>query len=158
MSDRRRKRRKPAHPPVVASLGRPTIVFLTVCTKGRKRVFARGPAHDTLVRAWRDADRWVVGRYVVMPDHIHLFCSPADAEAPPLTQWAHFWRSAVSRTWPWPAEHPLWLDSVWDRQLRSGDSYDRKWEYVRENPVRHGLVRHWREWPYRGELSVLLWE
>ena len=26
---------------------------------------------------------------------------------------------------------------------------EEKWEYMRENPVRAGLVSHWSDWPYR---------
>ena len=158
MEKGRPKRRTPAHPPAVSSLGRATIGFVTVCTKNRKPILARDQAYHALVRAWRRADLWLVGRYVVMPEHIHLFCSPADTGSPPVTRWTHFWRSLVSQRWPWPTEQPIWLRSVWDRQLRSGESYDQKWAYVRENPVRHGLVSDWRDWPYQGELDILLWE
>jgi len=39
-----------------------------------------------------------------------------------------------------------------DHLLRSGESYSQKWEYVRDNPVRAGLVEAWEEWPYNGEI------
>ena len=45
----------------------------------------------------------------------------------------------------------------WDRQLRSSDNYDQKWEYVRHNPVRHGYVRDAKDWPYQGEVFPLAW-
>ncbi|MEO6971176.1 MAG: hypothetical protein ABI217_09810 [Chthoniobacterales bacterium] len=51
----------------------------------------------------------------------------------------------------------LWQRHHWDRQLRKGESYDDKWEYVRSNPVRHGLVTDAGAWPYQGELSELRW-
>ena len=34
-----------------------------------------------------------------------------------------------------------WQSDHWDTRLRSGESYDAKWEYVRNNPVRAGLVK-----------------
>ena len=34
---------------------------------------------------------------------------------------------------------------------RSAESYEEKWHYVRENPVRANLVSKWEDWPYRGE-------
>jgi hypothetical protein len=34
---------------------------------------------------------------------------------------------------------------------------DDKWSYVRENPVRAGLVARAEDWPYQGELNVLDW-
>jgi REP element-mobilizing transposase RayT len=33
-----------------------------------------------------------------------------------------------------------WQSDFWDRTLRSDESYAEKWEYVRLNPVRHGLA------------------
>jgi hypothetical protein len=42
-------------------------------------------------------------------------------------------------------------------KLRSGESYDDKWEYVRSNSVRHGYVADANEWPYQGELNELRW-
>jgi hypothetical protein len=34
-------------------------------------------------------------------------------------------------------------------------SYAQKWEYVRENPVRAGLVAEWHEFPYQGEIALI---
>lgn len=41
--------------------------------------------------------------------------------------------------------------------MRSAESYDAKWEYVRANPVRAGLVADPDDWPYQGEISILPW-
>ena len=66
----------PAHGVQVDPTG-PTIVFLTVCTKDRKPWLAlRGEPPLLLVRSGAVAQAWRVGRYVLMPDHIHLFAAP----------------------------------------------------------------------------------
>lgn len=36
-----------------------------------------------------------------------------------------------------------------DRLLRSAESLHDKWLYLQENPVRAGLVKDWRDWPYQ---------
>jgi REP element-mobilizing transposase RayT len=51
----------------------------------------------------------------------------------------------------------LWQRDFWDRQLRSGDSYSEKWDYVHHNPVRASLVTEPDEWKFQGEMSVLRW-
>src|SRR6185369_7974995 len=56
----------------------PTIVFVTVCTTQRRPILADSVAADTIVSTWRAADAWRVGRYVIMSDHVHIFCSPID--------------------------------------------------------------------------------
>ena len=110
-----------------------------------------------LIAAWAEANTWLVGRYVVMPDHIHLFCAPNQIEPVPLERWIQFWKSLASRRWPRSDEQPVWQKSCWDTQLRQGDSYGNKWEYVRQNPVRLRLVAKAEDWPYQGELNVLDW-
>ncbi len=49
----------------------------------------------------------------------------------------------------------LWQRAFWDTQLRNSDSYSTKWDYIRNNPVRHGLVEDAGAWPYQGELNFL---
>jgi putative transposase len=49
-----------------------------------------------------------------------------------------------------PVEAPIWQRDFFDRFLRSADSYSEKWEYVRDNPVRAGLVRRPEDWSHQG--------
>jgi REP element-mobilizing transposase RayT len=149
------RRRTPAHPEPRGL--KSVIVFVTLCTAKRKPILANPAAVATLQRAWRDADGWAVGRYVIMPDHLHLFCAPARDEVT-LKQWLRHWRSLASRRWPYPEEQPIWQPDLWDTQLRQGDDYEAKWEYVRNNPVRHGYVETADAWPFAGEIAVLEWE
>jgi REP element-mobilizing transposase RayT len=92
-----------------------------------------------------------------MPDHIHLFCAPAELHPLPLADWVEFWKSQVARTWFDRSDAPIWQRHFWDRQLRRQENYDQKWEYVLQNPVRAGLVVRPEDWPYQGELNVLRW-
>jgi hypothetical protein len=39
--------------------------------------------------------------------------------------------------------------------MRSAESYEEKWTYVRENPVRAGLVKRSTDWPFQGEIHRL---
>ncbi len=149
-------RRRPVHMPPVQRDGRPVIVFLTVCTKDRKPVLARPEVHRLLRDVWQEAASWLVGRYVIMPDHLHLFCAPGGHPVD-LARWVTYWKSLSTRRWPWPEEKPVWQRDFWDTQLRRGEKYEEKWAYVLENPVRKGLVKDAAEWPYAGELNVLPW-
>ena len=143
------------HAPIVERPGQAVIVFLSVCTRQRKCILAHGDVVQLLEESWRSASSWMVGRFIVMPDHVHLFCAPLEAEARPLAQWVRYWKSSVSRRWPRAGEQPIWQLDFWDTQLRRGHHYAEKWEYVRQNPVRAGLVRRSEDWPYQGELHEL---
>jgi putative transposase len=149
-------RKHPIHLAPLEAHNRSIIIFVTMCTAKRRKILASALAHEEIVTAWRAASTWLVGRYVVMSDHVHLFCSPSCVDAPSLERWMRFWKSLVTRSMGEPSG-ALWQRHHWDRQLRSGESYDDKWEYARSNPVRHGFVTHADNWPYQGELNVLQW-
>jgi putative transposase len=134
-----------------------SLFFLTVCTKGRRRTLADALIHQHLVDAWREARSWLVGRYVIMPDHVHLFCAPAEAHPKPLLQWVSFWKSRSAQHWPQPNERLVWQRHFWDTQLRRGQSYDEKWDYVVQNPMRAGLVERVADWPHQGTMNLLRW-
>src|SRR5437660_9831484 len=42
---------------------------------------------------------------------------------------------------------------VFDRLLGCDESLHDKWLYLLENPVRAGLVKDWKDWPYRFEFN-----
>lgn len=158
MSEALPERRYPAHLPVLSVGNRSVLVFLTVCTKDRRKVLATPEVHEILGDKWGQADAWAVGRYVVMPDHVHLFCAPVNPDFT-LGQWVAFWKHAVTKEMHRRefCEGELWQRDHWDTQLRQGDSYQEKWEYVRSNPVRAGLAGQADEWPYQGEIRTLMW-
>ena len=147
------RRKRPAHGVRVNTLG-PTIVFVTVCTERRERWLATPEVHALLPQVWRDATAWLVGRYVIMPDHVHLFVAPGQP-ALPLDNWVRYWKSRFTQAHGRP-EH-RWQAGYWDTRLRTGESYDDKWEYVRGNPVRHRLVEQVEAWPYQGVIHELAW-
>ena len=150
-------RKHPPHFPVIERHNIPIIISLTVCTKNRMPVLANDDCHKLLRETWQTRPTWLAGRYCIMPDHIHLFCAPADLLTQPLEKWVRFWKSGVSRCWPHLRDTPIWQRHFWDTQLRRGESYTEKWDYIMQNPVRAGLVAQAEDWPYQGELNILQW-
>lgn len=91
----------PDHPrlPHIRPFAQQPLVFLTVVTHERRPALACASAHDTLCSIWAnspDLDGWTVGRYVLMPDHAHLFAR-ATWDAKPLARWVQIWKSLSSR-------------------------------------------------------------
>jgi putative transposase len=120
-------RRTLPHLPSREFANQSVLQFVTVCVDKRRPLLARPEIVSLLLDSWRKADRWLVGRYVVMPDHVHLFCAPATMPITPLKQWVYFWRADATRRWPPPDEKPIWQKDFFDRQLRHGESYRQKW-------------------------------
>jgi putative transposase len=50
-----------------------------------------------------------------------------------------------------------WQEGYWDTTIRRSEDLESKWEYVRNNPVRKGLVGNPDDWPFQGEINVLEW-
>ena len=150
-------RKHPIHTPAFERFNAPVIIFVTLCTKDRKPLLANPEAHAILRDVWAATDAWFVGRYVIMPDHLHLFCSPTALVPQTLESWIKFWKSVAARRWPRREEAPIWQRHFWDRQLRRGEGYDAKWDYVVANPVRAGFVVRSDDWPYQGEMYLLRW-
>lgn len=134
--------------------GQPTVVFLTVCSLQRKPLLATHQVHENLREAWNDADAWTVGSYVVMPDHIHLFCAPQNEEVS-IEQWIAYWKRQFRRYFGIDA--PRFQSRGFHHRLRRDESYVEKWEYVRSNPVRAGIVSRPEDWEFQGTLNELRW-
>jgi putative transposase len=133
------------------------IYFITTGTYNRRRILSRSEVHDSFIQfGLRAAERGVwIGRYVIMPDHIHLFAG-FGAESMSVSSWMKSFKNAISKTLTNATFlAPHWQKGFFDHLVRSQESYDQKWLYVRENPVRAGLVLCAQDWPYAGELTDL---
>jgi putative transposase len=94
-----------------------------------------------------------VGRYVMMPDHLHLFVRGGIDFT--LTNWVKGLKRAISKELKETDKYFRWQPGFFDHVLRNDESYGEKWNYVRENPVRAGLVTRSKDWPYQGELVYI---
>ena len=149
------QRRHPAHPSPIDRHNQPVILLVTVTTVNGRCLLANQHSASALIGAWRSANRWVVGNYVIMPDHIHLFCAPHAWPRDTVKSWTTYWKRLAGL-----ADSHLksaFVYDCWDTQMRDQDHYARKLEYVAQNPVRRKLVERPEEWPYQGRLTELPW-
>ncbi len=131
------------------------IYFLTACTWDRREILDCEAVHEAFQIFSLNSPQhgaWV-GRYVLMPDHLHLFVSVDEIS---LSNWIKSLKNSLSKTLRSAGiDGPHWQKGFFDHLLRSGECYSQKWEYVRENPVRAGLVDSPEDWPYAGEIHDL---
>lgn len=149
------RRKRLAHPHPVERPSRPIVLFVTVRVVAPDFSLTCAAVHDNLRSAWTSADQWRVGAYTIMPDHVHLFCVPGVMHPVNITQWNKFWKGQFRRLMK--LERSVWQRDGWDTQMRDYDQYVEKRAYVRENPVRKGLVASAKEWSFQGELHVIQW-
>lgn len=149
-------RKYPAHHSPIEKADRPTVIMVTTCVQHRRPILATDEIHNLLRGVWLASNHWQINRYVIMPDHIHFFCCPLNPESS-FRNWQQFWRNQITRVWPNSGEKPIWQKNYWDAQIRSASEFTEKWHYVRNNPVRKGLVAHPDEWKYQGEVFPFVW-
>src|SRR6202030_3151810 len=132
------------------------VFFVTFCTYQRRKLLAADSVNSAFVAFARHAytRNIAVGRYVIMPDHLHLFvCGPDDFE---LGRWIGMLKQRLGKAVaPTKSSRLIWQRGFFDHVLRSNESYGQKWNYVRENPVRAGLVEKAEDWPYQGEIVYI---
>ena len=133
------------------------IYYLTLTSHDRKWLFANREVHQAFVTFGERAIDYgvAVGRYVLMPDHIHLFAA-FGPNSINLSQWIKSLKNSISkclRQRGTPSPH--WQKDFFDHVLRSDESYKDKWEYVRLNPVRADLVDKADDWEFQGVICQL---
>lgn len=140
----------PPRVPVWLQWDQRVIYFVTICVADRRRVLANEAPLKAFKVAVSKLDKWNVLAAMLMPDHLHVIVAPLnDRDAKPgnfsgaLKRWMRQELNA-SRSWQ---------PGCFDRLLRSDESLREKWLYIQENPVRAGLVTHWKDWPYRISLD-----
>ena len=149
------KGRPPRLPHIFQSYYAP-LFFVTVCTLHRRRFPSLKTAQATLVvygtRAISEFNV-ALGRYVIMPDHLHFFVRGDQNFV--LGNWVKGLKRAILKAFPNEKDHSLWQPGFFDHLLRNHESYAQKWDYVRQNPVRAGLVKFAEDWPYQGEIVYI---
>jgi putative transposase len=130
------------------------VYFVTFCVHRRASSLANEDVHSAFItfanRALHEFNI-AVGRYVLMPDHVHLFVCGGDDFL--LGRWIGTLKQALSRgiSRSKPTTQ-VWQEGFFDHVLRNDESMSQKWEYIRQNPVRAGLVERSEDWPYQGKI------
>jgi len=146
-------RRPPRLTRIHQTVDRP-VWFVTFCTQHRKKWLATDEVHTAFQRfAERAAHEFnvAVGRYIIMPDHVHLFVC-GDPQFVLVT-----WLGALKQTLARAANQSksrgqIWQEGFFDHLLRNDESMGQKWNYIRENALRAGFVDQAEDWPYQGEI------
>jgi len=135
----------------------PPLYFVTFCTHRRRACLASAELHTAFIQFANrgyEKSNVAVGRYVIMPDHVHLFVRGADGFV--VGRWIGMLKQRLGKIGSSsPIVGQFWQEGFFDHVLRSDENYAKKSEYVRQNPVRAGLVECAEDWPYQGEIIYI---
>jgi putative transposase len=141
-------------------------------TCGARDVFVR-----ELAKLRRQMGFLLIG-YVVMPEHVHMLISEPKGSTPSLLLQKLMQRvsrrlrrrsrpasAAQMRLWlgfDEGAAHPFWQERFYDFNVYSKGKKNEKLNYMHANPVKRGLVKDPKDWPWsswsfyrRGEAGLI---
>lgn len=154
------EKRFPGRPPRLSRIfDQSPLYFVTFNTWQRRPLLANGAVHESFRSyAVKNKDSgFAAGRYVIMPDHIHLFVRIGVEQK--LDQYIRLMKQGLTkRIQEMEQVDRVWKPGFFDHVMRSSESYSEKWDYVRLNPVRAGLVADSNEWKFQGEMESIFFD
>ena len=94
---------------------------------------------------------------VILPDHLHAMLTLPDGDNDYPTRWMLI-KQGFSRQMPktekinksreLKSERGIWQRRYWEHLIRDDDDYEKHFNYIHYNPVKHGYVKQAVEWEY----------
>jgi REP-associated tyrosine transposase len=138
--------------------------FFTVVSENRAPIFCTDVARPILSEWIQSCQRqWPfrIDAMVLLPDHLHTIWTlpPTDTRYPARWGWikkefTKAWlavggveqaRTASRRR---NRRRGVWQRRYWEHTLEDADDFERHFDYIHFNPVKHRLVKPVRDWPY----------
>jgi hypothetical protein len=109
---------------------------------GQGACWLRDPGASAIVEEalrFFDGQRYVLGHYVVMPNHVHVLVRPIEGHL--LKDILHSWKSVTAHKLnsALGRSGKVWQDESFDCIVRSAAQLEKYSAYIRENPVKPGL-------------------
>jgi putative transposase len=115
---------------------------------------------DLLRRVVADVRRrhpFKIHGWVVLPEHLHCVIELPVGDADFATRW-RLMKAGFSKGLPRTerlskvrarrGERGIWQRRYWEHLIRDDADYRAHMDYVHINPLKHGLVKRVRDWPY----------
>ena len=107
----------------------------------------------------RDAFRYVMKQkpFLVMPDHLHCIWTLPQDDGDYSIRWnmlkGRFSRTidhgeSISKSRQKRRERGIWQRRFWAHLITDQDDFNRHFDYIHWNPVKHSKVARVAEWPY----------
>ena len=138
--------------------------FFTVVTFDRRKILTLDISRQFLSNAITEVQTqypFSLEAWVLLPDHIHAIWTLPDGDTDYSKRWGlikakfskegkAFFHAAQSAN---PSrikrrEATIWQRRFWEHTIRDDADYGRHVDYIYYNPVKHGLVKHVRDWPH----------
>ena len=133
------------------------IYFVTVVVSGRRNLFLDTNLANNTINCLLEL-RLKIGFNLysncLMPDHFHALIGPGKSYKS-LSEICGAFKSLSTRAYWQQYEGRLWQRQFFDHIIRNDKDFFETVEYIKQNPVRKGLVKTAEEWPYSGSVDEL---
>jgi len=93
---------------------------------------------------------------VILPDHLHVIWTLPKGDEDFSMRWmkikCFFTRYLIKNGFRLNkdsrGEYTLWQRRFWEHMIRNDKDYENHVNYIHYNPVKHGLAKQPRDWPY----------
>ena len=109
------------------------------------------------VRATKARHPFHIDAWVVLPEHMHCMWTLPEGDADFALRWKvikfGFSRrlpsqEVLSATQHKRGERAIWQRRYWEHLIRDDRDYQRHFDYIHFNPLKHGHVQRVVDWPY----------
>jgi len=128
-----------------------TTYFITICAHMQQNLFQHAEVAELMVATflkYRDAEEFELHEYVVMPNHIHSLLSLDGQQQ--LGRVVQLIKGGFSHSLrnKGIVFRELWQQRYYARRVRDANEFTAFSHYIRQNPVRKGLVDIAEDYPY----------
>jgi REP element-mobilizing transposase RayT len=129
------------------------VYFITINTAERgKNQLAKDDVakivKESLIFYQNDKLLWI-NYLLLMPDHLHMLVCFNSEMIKMIRQWKRY----IARE-----TGVKWQSDFFDHRLRHNESLFEKWEYIKNNPVRKGLIKNPEDWKYQWVNGMQAWD
>jgi putative transposase len=138
--------------------------FFTVVIELRQPILTDPPMRSALREAItlvRKDYPFVINGWVLLPDHLHTIWTLPEGDADYSTRWRLI-KTRVTKSCGNLYARPqfstarrtkkrcgtLWQHRYWEHFLRDETDFTHHMDYLHMNPIKHGLVKQARDWPF----------
>ena len=138
--------------------------FFTVVTYQRRQFLTDDFARQCLreaIKITRKNYPFQINAWVLLPDHLHCIWTLPSGDDDYSIRWNIIKTQFTRQAKPYyhqislmnsskikHRETTLWQRRFWEHTIRDQDDYDHHVNYINNNPVKHGWVKHPRDWLY----------
>jgi len=123
--------------------------FITASTFQKESLSQSQRMADLFVKVlfeYRDQTKYLLHEFVLMPNHFHLLITPTLSLERALQLIKGGFSYRANKELGFGGE--IWEKSFYDRRVRDMEDYFAYRHYIRQNPVKRGLIAAEAEYPY----------